>query len=246
MAQQKRGLKALMASADKQREKLEREKDRLFSHASVKVPEQIAQEAYGQILNLFVDPMKLMNGFKVTQENLDNYLTNVFQEMFTRLKVEGKINDVFALLAIQSPESLTKDISLEEKRPIDYSMERMCKYVARFLEDEERTELFQLLLSLLTGSSELRLPSIFTDRSETSPEKKIAEIVGVSNRVVFKWKQKQTIPSPENTAKILLELLRRDPGRVNPRLNSILRTVGKEAIKTYNSLNEFNAEQSTL
>ena len=229
-------VKRIMREHDEAFNKFDCERTRMLTHTCVRVPTPIAQTAYEYLLNKKA-PMLVMESLSVIRKNFNIYLAYIFEEMFIRLKVEGKIDDALSLLAIETPEILStiQEEALEKQKQMK-SLESKCNYIARFLEDQERIEIFESLLSTLSGSKELQFSSICTGLCETSPEKQLAKIINVSQRVIFKWKNKQTIPNEENTAKIIIELLKRDPGRVNVRLNSILLMVKERLSETYTFL----------
>ena len=109
---------------------------------------------------------------------------------------------------------------VQEKKVAD-SAESSCEYAARFLNKKERTEIFEILLSLLHSNSEL------------SPENQVVKIVGVTPQMVFRWKAKTDTPGPSASAKILSELLKRDPRRTDSRIEAISEKVKREMLKTY-------------
>jgi len=233
-------IKRLLEDFSADAKQLEMNFTRIFSHSSVKVPEPIAKEAFDYLTSK--NKLLITENFDTIKKEFSAYLNYFFEKMYDRLKLEGKLEDALSLLAITPADSfIIQEKALEEKK-LNKSIESNCSYIARFLENHERVELFEMLLSLLTESKELHFSTILTKQVDSSPEKHLSKIINVSQRVVFKWKNKQTIPNVENTARILMELLKRDPGRVNNRLNLILVSVKERAFEVYTLLNKVSGE----
>jgi hypothetical protein len=102
---------------------------------------------------------------------------------------------------------------IEEK-----SIQDCCENASRFLCASERTGLFEKLVSLLPKSD-----------SKPAPIRQAAKILGVSETVVYKWKRKEDTPGLENTAKIMAEVIKRDPSCFDNLSNKLL----DDVLKTY-------------
>ena len=111
--------------------------------------------------------------------------------------------------------------SLKTKVEPDDPIESACEYAARFLNEKERTEIFELLYSSLA------------DNSKLSPEKQVAKIIGVTTQIVYDWKRKTKIPGQKNSARIMAELLRAGLQQSNPRIKAIFEKVGREMFQSY-------------
>jgi hypothetical protein len=97
------------------------------------------------------------------------------------------------------------------------------EHVCYFLNDEERYGLFEILLSLIHSKPE----------SALTPERQIARIIGVSDMAVSKWKNKHNSLGPKTSAKILSEIMKRDPNRINPRIATLSNKLLEEVFSTY-------------
>lgn len=100
----------------------------------------------------------------------------------------------------------------------DNNIQECCKNTSRFFSTNERTELFEKLVSLLPKND-----------SNPAPIRQAAKILGVSETIVYKWKRKEDVPSIENTAKILAEVIRRDPSYFDTLSNKLM----DDVLKTY-------------
>jgi hypothetical protein len=229
---------AKIAEVQKAEKKALRHQKRLIS--SVRLPEQLATEIFNKLWGHFwdrdYDP-------EITQKQIDLYAVELFQAMYNELKLENKVNEIFALKPI-----LERNISLNlsflkesevqdcEKQQLT---ETLCKNAVFFLNEAERTKIFELLFWLISDS---KIYSIYTN---LSPEKCLARIVGVSKEMVFRWKNKEGVPGQENTAKMLKELLSLKP---DGNLKMLLLNARERSLQTYTLLKEVteNSTKATL
>jgi hypothetical protein len=121
--------------------------------------------------------------------------------------------------------SVSKPKSAQNQAEICY------EHASCFLNEEERTEAFKILLSLLDSKPE----------SALTPERQVAKIIKVSDMAVSKWKNKLTAPSSQTSAKILFEIMKRDPNRINPRIAALSNKLMEEVFNTYILLLDKNA-----
>jgi hypothetical protein len=97
-------------------------------------------------------------------------------------------------------------------------LQECCENISRFLSSDERTMLFEKFVSLLPISD-----------SKPAPIRQAAKILGVSETMVYKWKRKEDAPGPENTSKIVAEIIKRDPFYFDSLSNKLMDNV----LKTY-------------
>ena len=119
---------------------------------------------------------------------------------------------------------MIREKSVSESETERSASPELCyEYASRFLNDNERTELFEVLVSLLKSKP----------ISSLTPERQVAKMLGISDTIVYEWKRKVKIPSPKNTAKILTAIMKCDPEKVNPHLAALCDKLMDNVLKTY-------------
>jgi transcriptional regulator with XRE-family HTH domain len=119
--------------------------------------------------------------------------------------------------------ALIEEKSVSQSEFSQNRIESCYEHASYFLNNAERFELFEILLDHLYKKPE----------SALTPERQVAKIIGVSDMTVSKWKNKVTHPNQEHAAKILSEITKRDPNRINSRIAALSNKLMEEVFNTY-------------